>query len=75
MQRLSAVDALFVETETKRMNQHVVAVLILDPSGIPGGYSFAGIRDHFASRLDQIPAYRRRPRPRAVSAGPAAVGR
>ena len=60
MQRLSAVDALFVETETKRMNQHVVAVLILDPSGIPGGYSFAGIRDHFASRLDEIPAYRRR---------------
>jgi diacylglycerol O-acyltransferase len=60
MQRLSAVDALFVETETKRMNQHVVAVLILDPSGIPGGYSFDGIRDHFASRLDEIPAYRRR---------------
>jgi diacylglycerol O-acyltransferase len=60
MQRLSAVDALFVETETKRMNQHVVAVLVLDPSGMPGGYSFAGIRDHFASRLDDIPVYRRR---------------
>jgi diacylglycerol O-acyltransferase len=60
MQRLSAVDTLFVETETKRMNQHVVAVLVLDPSGMPGGYSFASIRDHFASRLDEIPAYRRR---------------
>jgi diacylglycerol O-acyltransferase len=60
VQRLSAVDAMFVETETKRMNQHVVAVLVLDPAGMPGGYSYASIRDHFASRLDAIPAYRRR---------------
>ncbi len=60
MQRLSAVDALFVETETRRMNQHVVAVLILDPAGMPGGYSFGAIRDHFASRLDDIPVYRQR---------------
>ncbi len=60
MQRLSAVDVLFVETETKRMNQHVVAVLILDPSGMQGGYSYERIRRHFADRLDDIPAYRHR---------------
>jgi WS/DGAT/MGAT family acyltransferase len=60
MQRLSAVDALFVEMETKRMHNSVVAVLILDPSGMPGGYSYETIRQHFADRLDEIPAYRRR---------------
>ncbi len=60
MQRLSAVDALFVEMETKRMHNSVVAVLVLDPSGMPGGYSYETIRQHFAERLDEIPAYRRR---------------
>jgi diacylglycerol O-acyltransferase len=60
MQRLSAVDALFVEMETKRMNNSVVAVLVLDPSGMPGGYSYEQIKQHFADRLDEIPAYRRR---------------
>ena len=30
MQRLSAVDALFVDMETKRMHNSVVAVLIVD---------------------------------------------
>ena len=60
MQRLSGVDGLFVEMETKRMPQAVVAVLVLDPSGIPGGYAYEVIRDHFASRLDEIPSFRRR---------------
>ena len=60
MQRLSAVDALFVDMETKRMHNSVVAVLVVDPEGMPGGYSYAKIRQHFADRLDEIPAYRRR---------------
>ncbi len=60
MQRLSAVDALFVDMETKRMHNSVVAVLVVDPAGMPGGYSYAQIRQHFADRLDEIPAYRRR---------------
>jgi WS/DGAT/MGAT family acyltransferase len=60
VQRLSAVDALFVEMETRRMHQHVVAVLVLDPKEMPGGYSFDSIKAHFASRLDDIPAYRHR---------------
>ncbi len=60
MQRLSAVDALFVEMETRRMHNSVVAVLVLDPSGMPGGYTYDQIRRHFADRLDEIPAYRRR---------------
>jgi diacylglycerol O-acyltransferase / wax synthase len=60
VQRLSGVDGLFIETETKRMPQAVVAVLVLDPSGIPGGYSYQVIKEHFASRLDEIPAFRRR---------------
>ena len=60
MQRLSGVDALFIEMETKRTSQAVMAVLVLDPSGIPGGYSFKAIKDHFASRLDEIPNFRRR---------------
>jgi diacylglycerol O-acyltransferase / wax synthase len=60
MQRLSAVDALFVEMETKQMNNSVVAVLVLDPSQMPDGYSYEQVRQHFADRLDEIPAYRRR---------------
>ena len=60
MQRLSAVDALFVDMETKRMHNSVVAVLVVDPEGVPGGYTYAKIRQHFADRLDEIPAYRRR---------------
>jgi diacylglycerol O-acyltransferase / wax synthase len=60
MQRLSTVDALFVEMETKRMHNSLVAVLIVDPEGMPGGYSYAAVRQHFADRLDEIPDYRRR---------------
>jgi diacylglycerol O-acyltransferase len=60
MQRLSAVDALFVDMETKRMHNSVVAVLVLDPTGVPGGYTYGKIRQRFADRLDEIPAYRRR---------------
>src|ERR1700712_4399 len=60
MQRLSGVDALFVDMETRRMHNVLVAVLVVDPAEMPGGYSFDVIKRHIASRLDEIPAYRRR---------------
>lgn len=42
------------------MHMHVTGVLILDPSTVPGGYSFAKFRDHVISRLHRIPIFRQR---------------
>ena len=60
MQRLSAADSAFVYFETKSMLLHNTAVLIFDPSSVPGGYSFERIRELMARRVPVIPAYRRR---------------
>lgn len=58
LQRLSGLDASFLYLETSTQPMHVCSVLELDPSTMPGGYSFAGLRDELAVRITAIPTFR-----------------
>src|SRR6476620_11582410 len=60
MRRLSGIDTAFLYLETPTMHMHVHAVMLLDPSTVPGGYSFEKIKAHLASRLPLLPEFRRR---------------
>ena len=60
MQRLSGMDTAFLYLETPTTHMQVQAVMVLDPSTVPGGYSFQKIRAHLAKRLPSIPEFRRR---------------
>ena len=60
MQRLSGLDTAFLYLETPTVHMQVQAVMILDPSTVPGGYSFEKIKAHLASRLPLLPEFRRR---------------
>ena len=58
LQRLSGLDASFLYLETSTQPLHVCSVLELDAATIPGGYSFARLRDELALRVQAIPAFR-----------------
>ena len=58
LQRLSGLDASFLYLETPTQPLHVCSVLELDPSSIPGGYSFERLRDEMALRVAAIPTFR-----------------
>lgn len=60
MERLSGLDATFLYLETPTHHMHVAMTMVLDPSTMPGGYSFRAIKDFIASRTDRIPPFRRR---------------
>ena len=60
MRRLSGIDTAFLYLETPTTHMQVQAVMVLDPSTVPGGYSFEKIKAHLASRLPQLPEFRRR---------------
>lgn len=46
--------------EHPTVHMHVTGVLVLDPSTVPGGYSFDRFRAHVMSRLHRIPIFRKR---------------
>jgi WS/DGAT/MGAT family acyltransferase len=58
MRRLHAADALFLYNETPTQHMHTLKIAILDPSGIPGGYSFEQEKAKLASRLHRVPPFR-----------------
>ena len=60
MRRLSGIDTAFLYLETPTTHMQVQAVMFLDPSTVPGGYSFEKIKAHLASRLPNLPEFRRR---------------
>ncbi|HMJ75626.1 MAG TPA: wax ester/triacylglycerol synthase family O-acyltransferase [Iamia sp.] len=60
MERLTGLDATFLYLETPTHHMHVAMTMVLDPSTMPGGYSFQAIKDFIASRTDRIPPFRRR---------------
>ena len=60
MERLTAADASFLYMENSVVHMHVTGVLVLDPSTVPGGYTFRKLRAHVLGRLHLIPAFRRR---------------
>src|SRR4051812_16021527 len=60
MDRLSGLDTLFLYGEQGGMHMHVCAVIIVDPSTMPNGYSFDAIKQTFANRMHLVPQFRRR---------------
>jgi diacylglycerol O-acyltransferase len=60
LRRLTGVDSAFLAVERPGNYVHMMGLLVLDPSTIPGGYSFEGFRDFLASRLHALPPLRRR---------------
>lgn len=60
VQRLSGLDAAFLAAETAECPLHVMAAMVLDPTTVPGGYSFEGFRRHMGERLGLVPPLRRR---------------
>ena len=60
VERISAADAAFLYMENRIVHMHVTGVLVLDPSTVPGGYSFDKFRTHVQGRLHRIPMFRKR---------------
>lgn len=58
MERLSGLDASFLYIETSTQPLHVCAILELDTSTIPGGYTFDRLRDDLAARMKALPEFR-----------------
>ncbi|HEY6532058.1 MAG TPA: wax ester/triacylglycerol synthase family O-acyltransferase [Acidimicrobiales bacterium] len=52
--RLTGLDATFLYVETDAMPMHVAMCAVLDPSTIPGGYSFDKMRTHIAERVPLV---------------------
>ncbi|WIV56800.1 WS/DGAT/MGAT family O-acyltransferase [Amycolatopsis nalaikhensis] len=60
MQRLSGLDASFLYLETSAQVLHVCGLLTLDGSTVPGGYTFAKLKEKLDERVRLIPAFRRK---------------
>lgn len=60
MERLSGLDASFLYLETPQMHMHVAMMAVLDPSQMPGGYSFERVTALIESRIHLVPPMRRR---------------
>ncbi|CAM2735304.1 WS/DGAT/MGAT family O-acyltransferase [Skermania piniformis] len=59
MERLSGLDASFLYLETPAQLLHVSGLIELDPSTIPGGYSFAALSAELDRRVRSMPEFRR----------------
>lgn len=62
MDRLSGLDASFLYLETPEQLMHVCGVVVVDPSTIPGGYSFRSFQREIERRVSDVPHFRRRVR-------------
>src|SRR5687767_3529938 len=60
MQRLSGLDATFLYLESNSNLMHVASTAVFDPTTVPEGYSFEGVKELVASRLHLLPPFRRR---------------
>ena len=49
MQRLTGQDAGFLYNETPAQHMHTLKIAVLDPSTIPGGYSFEKVKEVLGS--------------------------
>ena len=58
--RLTGLDTAFLAAEQPGSPLHMMAVIVLDPSTVPGGYTFERFRDFLGERLHLVPPLRRR---------------
>ncbi|MGD0380634.1 MAG: wax ester/triacylglycerol synthase family O-acyltransferase [Acidimicrobiales bacterium] len=59
-EQLGGLDAAFLYCETPTMHLHVCGLLLLDPSTMPEGYSYDGVRSVLFERLPKIPSVRQK---------------
>ncbi len=60
MREAGGLDSTFLALETRGHPLHVMAVMMLDRSTVPGGYSFEKLRDFVADQLGGIPPFRQK---------------
>ena len=60
MQRLTGLDAGYLYMETPTLHMHTLKIAVLDPSTVPGGYTFAKVKEELGRRLHLLPPFRRR---------------
>jgi diacylglycerol O-acyltransferase len=60
VRRLSGLDTAFLAAERPGNLLHVMGIVVLDPTSVPGGYSFEGLRAFLEKRLHRVPPLRRR---------------
>ncbi|MCW2753788.1 MAG: wax ester/triacylglycerol synthase family O-acyltransferase [Marmoricola sp.] len=60
MKRLSGLDASFLYLESSAQLMHVCGILVLDPSTVPGEYSFPEMKTVLEARVATIPDFRRK---------------
>jgi acyltransferase, WS/DGAT/MGAT len=60
MRPAGGIDSTFLALETRSHPLHVMAVMVLDPATVPGGYSFEGLREFVADRLGEVPPFRQK---------------
>jgi diacylglycerol O-acyltransferase len=60
MERLRGIDAGYLYMETPTVHMHTLKVALLDPSTVPGGYSFDRFKEELSKRLHLLPPFRRR---------------
>jgi len=60
MRRAGGIDSAFLAIETHDHPLHVMAVMVLDPSTVPGCFSFERFRAFAAERLGGIPPFRQK---------------
>ena len=58
MRKLSGMDAAFLSAETANWPTHVASLTLLDPAGLPNGYSTARLKQGLRERLHLVPALR-----------------
>ena len=60
MERLPGIDAGYLYMETPTLHMHTLKVSVVDPSSVPGGWSFDRFRAELDARLHLLPPFRRR---------------
>lgn len=60
MQRLSGMDAAFLNMETPAQHMHVSGIMFLDPSTTEKGFSFERLAETVEARMHLIPQFRRK---------------
>ncbi len=60
MERLTGLDAAFLYLENPTNHMHVAMTMVLDPSTVPGGYSFDNLKTFIGNRVHLVPPFRRR---------------
>jgi len=60
MERLSGLDASFLYLETPAQLMHVCGVIVLDPSTMPGGYSFDALQAGIDENVRDVPEFTRK---------------